>query len=87
MYSNRSQIHIGCAVPPDPELQAIYARETDRGVKEEVLNAYFIGGNSKGLVAIARSEKDPDLRKKAVEKLSLMGSKDGNDFLMELLQK
>ena len=29
-----------------PELQQIYAHESDRGVKEEVLNAYFIGGNA-----------------------------------------
>jgi hypothetical protein len=43
----------------EPELQAIYARETDRGVKEEILNAYFLGGNASGLVAVAKSEKDP----------------------------
>src|SRR5215472_3623304 len=68
-------------------LQDIYAKETDRGLKEEVLNAYFLQGNAKALVAIAKSEKDPGLKKRAVEKLSLMGSKEGNDYLMELLQK
>jgi HEAT repeat protein len=68
-------------------LQDIYAKETDRSLKEEVLNAYFLQGNAKALVAIARSEKDPGLKKRAVEKLSLMGSKEGNDYLMELLQK
>jgi len=68
-------------------LQSIYAKETDRELKEEVLNAYFISGNAKGLVAIAKSEKDPELRKRAVEKLSLMNSKEGNDYLMELLNK
>ena len=71
----------------EPELQLIYQKETDRGVKEEVLNAYFIGGNAAGLVAIARNEKDPELRKKAVEKLSLMNSKEATDYFMELLQK
>ena len=68
-------------------LQDIYAKETDRSLKEEVLNAYFLQGNAKALVAIARNEKDPGLKKRAVEKLSLMGSKEGNDYLMELLQK
>jgi hypothetical protein len=68
-------------------LQPIYAKETDRGLREEVLNAYFISGNAKGLVAIAKSEKDPELKKRAVEKLSLMNSKEGNDYLMELLNK
>jgi hypothetical protein len=68
-------------------LQNIYAKETDHSLKEEVLNAYFLQGNAKALVTIARSEKDPSLKKRAVEKLSLMGSKEGNDYLMELLQK
>jgi hypothetical protein len=69
------------------ELQALYAKESDRGVKEEILNAYFIGGDAKDLIVVARTEKDPELKKKAVEKLSLMGSKEAEGFLMELLQK
>jgi HEAT repeat protein len=68
-------------------LASIYAKETDRSLKEEVLNAYFIEGNASGLVAIARSEKDPQLRKKAVEKLSIMDDKAATDYMMELLQK
>ena len=68
-------------------LQTIYAKETDRSVKEEVLNAYFLQGNSTALVTIARNEKDPGLRKKAVEKLSLIGDKTATDYLMEILQK
>lgn len=68
-------------------LQTIYARETDRSLKEEVLNAYFLQGNATALVAIARNEKDPELKKTAVSKLSLMHSKEATDYLMELLQK
>ena len=68
-------------------LQEIYSKETDHAVKAEVLNAYFLQGNAKALVAIARSEKDPELKKTAVSKLSLMNSKEGTDYLMELLQK
>ena len=68
-------------------LQAIYGRETDRSLKEEVLNAYFLQGSATALVAIAKSEKDPELKKTAVQKLSLMHSKEATDYLMELLQK
>ena len=68
-------------------LQEIYSKETNRELKEEVLNAYFLQGNAHALVAIARSEKDPELKKTAVSKLSLMNSKEGTDYLMELLQK
>ena len=70
-----------------PELQSIYMNDSDRGVKEEVLNAYFLGGNANGLIAVARTEKDPGLKKKAVEKLSLMNSKEATNYLMELLDK
>jgi hypothetical protein len=68
-------------------LQSIYAKETNREVREEVLNAFFLQGNASALVAIARAEKDPELKKAAVQKLSLMHSKEGTDYLMELLQK
>src|SRR5258708_705596 len=68
-------------------LQEIYSKETDHAVRAEVLNAYFLQGNAKALVAIARSEKDPELKKTAVSKLTLMNSKEGTDYLMELLQK
>jgi len=68
-------------------LQEIYSKETDHSVKAEVLNSYFLQGNAKALVAIARTEKDQELKKAAVSKLSLMHSKEGTDYLMELLQK
>ena len=68
-------------------LQAIYAKETDREVREEVLNAFFLQNNATALVAIARAEKDPELKKTAVQKLSIMHSKEGTEYLMELLQK
>ena len=68
-------------------LQSIYSKETDRDVRKEVLNAYFIQGNAAGLVTIARGEKDPELKKDAVAKLALMHDKAATDYLMEILQK
>ena len=68
-------------------LQTIYSKETDHDVRAEVLNAYFLQGNAAALVAIARSEKDPDLKKKAVSKLAVMHNKEATDYLMEILQK
>jgi HEAT repeat protein len=68
-------------------LQSLYAKESDRGIKEEVLNAYFIQGNAAAIVAIARGEKDPELKRTAVSKLSTMHSKEATDYLMEILQK
>ncbi len=68
-------------------LQQIYQRDTARENREEVLNALFIQGNAKAIIAIARAEKDPQLKKTAVSKLSLMGSKEATDYLMEILEK
>jgi len=68
-------------------LQTIYSKETDRGVKEEVLNSYFLQGNAAAIVAIARNEKDVELKRVAVSKLSIMHSKEATDYLMEILQK
>ena len=86
----RTAIHnLGLIGSPEAKdaLLAIYARETDRENKETVLNALFIQGNAHALVTIARGEKDPQLKKTAVSKLALMNSKEGNDYLMEILQK
>ena len=68
-------------------LQSIYAKEANRDVRREVLNAFFLQGNATALVAIARGEKDPELKKEAVSKLSLMNSKEATDYLMELLNQ
>jgi HEAT repeat protein len=68
-------------------LQTLYTKEQDRAIRAEVLNALFIQGNAKVLVSLARNEKDPALKKTAVEKLALMNSKEATDYMMELLQK
>ena len=39
------------------------------------------------IVEIARSEKDPDLKREAVRELTNMKSKEATDYLMELISK
>jgi HEAT repeat protein len=81
--------NLGLINSPDSAqaLKTIYAKDTDESVRREVLNAYFIQNNAAGLVAIARSEKNPELKREAVSKLSLMQNKEATDYLMEILQK
>jgi HEAT repeat protein len=81
--------NLGLINSPDSSkaLQTIYAKDSDESVRREVLNAYFIQNNAAGLVAIARTEKNPELRKEAVSKLSIMNNKEATDYLMEILQK
>ncbi len=67
-------------------LRAIYDNDKDSAVRRAVLNGLFIQGNASMLVEIARAEKDPALKREAVQKLSLMRSKDATDYMLELLK-
>jgi hypothetical protein len=68
-------------------LLSLYTNERDREIRKEVLQAFFLQGNAKTLVQLARKETDPELKKVAIEKLSLMKSGEGTEYLMELLNK
>jgi hypothetical protein len=68
-------------------LATLYAREKDAAIKREIINAFFLQGNAEQLVAIARKETDPNMRKELVSRLSQMRSKVALDYLMEILQK
>src|ERR1044071_6004735 len=68
-------------------LLKMYAGETDKGIRKKVIEALFLQGNAKALVEIARKENDSELTKKAVEQLSIMGSKEGTEYFKELLDK
>jgi tetratricopeptide (TPR) repeat protein len=68
-------------------LVELYTMEKDTTVRKAVLNAFFLQGNARQLIEVARKETDPDLKRAAVQKLSLMNSKEATDFLMEILNK
>jgi HEAT repeat protein len=67
-------------------LTGIYATDASIDVKKAVINALFLQSNAAGLVTLARAEKNPDLKKDIVSKLSNMKSKEAMDYLMELLK-
>jgi hypothetical protein len=68
-------------------LVSLYAGAQDRDVSKAVISALFLQNNAQSLVNIARKETDPELKKAAVEKLSLMHSKVATDYLLEILNK
>jgi hypothetical protein len=69
-------------------LAGLYAKEKDIDNKKAVINAFFLQGNAEQLVAIARKEADPQLRREIVSRLSNMGrNKIAMDYLMEILNK
>jgi hypothetical protein len=68
-------------------LSDIYTVSKDRDVKGRLIDTLFMDGDAKALVALARKETDPEMRKRIVERLSHMKSKDATDFMLELINK
>ena len=67
-------------------LVSIYQSDQNREVRDAVLNSLFLQQNGKALVELARSEKDPQMKRKIIEKMSLVHSKEVTDYMMELLK-
>jgi HEAT repeat protein len=67
-------------------LPGIYRGSSDLSVKRTVLNSLFMQRNAKALVDLARAEKDPQLKKEIVSKLSVMKAPEATDYLLELLK-
>ena len=68
-------------------LVSMYNADSDVAVRGDIVNALFIQGNAKALVDLARKESNPQMKKMIVGKLSVMGSKDATEYLMEILNK
>jgi HEAT repeat protein len=64
-----------------------YASGQSLEARQAVINALFIANDATSLVGIARKETNPELRRAAVEHLSLMKTKEARDFLLELINK
>ena len=67
-------------------LPGIYRTSSDASVKRAVMNTLFMQRNAKGLVDLARGEKDPQMKKEIVSKLSVMKAPEATDYLLELLK-
>jgi HEAT repeat protein len=68
-------------------LVAIYSSDKDVEVRRAVIDALFIQGADRQLIALARKEPDPKMRRELVQKLSLIDSKEAQDYMMEILNK
>jgi HEAT repeat protein len=70
-----------------PALTSIYSSNADVETKKEIIRALFIHGAAKDMVALARKETNPELKKELVRNLALMGSPEANDYMIEILNK
>ena len=67
-------------------LVQMYWSERDLSMRRAVLDALFVQGDATPIIAIARKETNPEMRKEAVSRLSTMGDKEATDYLLELLK-
>ena len=67
-------------------LRAIYTADASPEIRKAVIEGLFIQNNATVLVALARAEKNAEMKKDIVSKLSLMKSKEATDYLLELLK-
>lgn len=70
-----------------PELSAIYNSNADIATKKAVIRALFVHGAAKEMVALARKETNPELKKELVRNLSIMDSPEAQDYMIEILNK
>jgi HEAT repeat protein len=57
-------------------LKEIYNSATDVEVKKAVFQAWLMGGDKDDVLAAARAEKNPELRKEAIRYLGMMGGRE-----------
>jgi HEAT repeat protein len=69
-----------------PMLVEIFQKSSDEESKTAALDGLFVAGDAHDLITLARGEKDYGMKKKIVEKLSIMGNKEANEYMMELLK-
>ncbi len=65
----------------------IYNTDKDKRIRDAAIDGLFVHGDAHSLVELAKKETDHDMRRRLVEKLSVMGSKEATDYLMQLLEK
>lgn len=70
-----------------PTLLAIYNNNPDEETRKAVIEALFVSGDSTQLIELAKKETDPKIKRRLVEKISLMGDKASRDYMIQILEQ
>lgn len=68
------------------ELWQLYKTESSLDNRERILHSLFISGDTDRIAAVARNEKDPKLRSRAIHWLGVSGSQKTGDVLVSIYQ-
>jgi hypothetical protein len=72
------------AMGANDELWQMYQKEGSVDVKRQILSAMQVGGNTARMIEVAKTDKDPELRRLAVRNLGVMGARSAGDALAEI---
>ncbi|HEY6376346.1 MAG TPA: HEAT repeat domain-containing protein [Edaphobacter sp.] len=70
-----------------PKLVSTYQSNTDPETKKAAVEALFLAGDAHDLVTLAKAEKDPALKQKIVQQLSIMQNPEATAYMLEILNK
>jgi HEAT repeat protein len=68
-----------------PALVSTYQKNSDVETRRAVAQALFLANDAPDLVALARGEKDLEMKKYLVQQLSLMHNQEATKYMMEIL--
>ena len=83
---NLGMMNRGSTSTASDALVSIYKADGSSDIKRAVVNSLFMQRNAKGLVELARSEKDASLKREIVTKLSVMKTPEATEYMLELLK-
>jgi HEAT repeat protein len=70
-----------------PALMATYEKNSDVETKRAVAQALFLAGDAHDLVALARAEKNVEMKQYLVQQMSLMRNQEATQYMLEILNK
>jgi HEAT repeat protein len=81
--------NLGISGGPDlaPRLVSTYQSNNDPDTKKAAVEALFLAGDAHDLVTLAKGEKDPALKQKIVQQLSIMRNPEATAYMVEILNK
>ncbi len=67
-------------------LPELYEQADDVETKLQIIEAFMLSDNAEPLIGIVRAERNPELRRAALETLSLMDSEAATEFMLQILE-
>ena len=81
--------NLGISGGPDlaPRLVSTYKNNNDPDTKKAAVEGLFLAGDAHDLVTLAKGEKDPALKQRIVQQLSIMRNPEATAYMVEILNK